>query len=99
VHRCAARARVGPRPSEFFKSALFVWFAGALIAFHQYWSSLFRDAATGSPRGIAQRFERFLVEANPSFPVDYDLLDRMRSIDPGGAALTICSNPQDRRRT
>jgi hypothetical protein len=38
---------MGPFASEFFKSGLFVWFAGALllfsglliIAFHQYWSS------------------------------------------------------------
>ena len=39
---------MGVLASEFFKSALFEWFAGALllflglliIAFHQYWSSL-----------------------------------------------------------
>jgi uncharacterized membrane protein len=39
---------MGPMASEFFRSGLFVWFAGALllfmglliIAFHQYWSNL-----------------------------------------------------------
>ena len=39
---------MGPLASDFFKSDLFVWFAGALlvfgglliIAFHQYWSSV-----------------------------------------------------------
>jgi hypothetical protein len=39
---------MGALASEFFKSALFIWFAGALllfgglliIAFHQYWSSV-----------------------------------------------------------
>ena len=39
---------MGPLASEFFRSGLFVWFAGALllfmglliIAFHQYWSNL-----------------------------------------------------------
>jgi hypothetical protein len=45
----AARAPdMGAFATEFFKSALFIWFAGALllfgglliIAFHQYWSSV-----------------------------------------------------------
>jgi uncharacterized protein YjeT (DUF2065 family) len=47
-HYHAARVGMDALASDFFKSDLFVWFAGALllfaglliIAFHQYWSSV-----------------------------------------------------------